>query len=262
MKNASSELKNLTFNIPELKSIYENQILLSEVNFQDKRYFEILVAQAVSTCDYKRLKIYINTSLNDLPSQNYQTLPTVYHTVGIITLLTRVAIIDGVSEKKAYSLSDTYLTLDFQKINVSPQELLWEIFENFTKLIENYRYLGYDSPFVTRIIKHIRNNINDKYTLEGLSALFGVTPEYLSSHFKSATGISLRDFINSEKIEQAKLLLITTDLSILDIALSLGYFDQSYFSKVFKKYVSLTPLQYKKKGTLKLKSKLKAKNTP
>jgi YesN/AraC family two-component response regulator len=58
--------------------------------------------------------------------------------------------------------------------------------------------------------------------------------------------MNFSDYLNKVRIDKSKELLTSTDMSILDIALYTGYEDQSYFTKVFKKYTDTTPHKYRK----------------
>lgn len=238
---------------PELGQIYEKFVTVNEETFKEKREFELFIAQIISTHDYSRIRPIISMALTPLSPLDFKNPKVVYYTVGIIALLTRVAIIDGVSEKYAYSLSDTYLTLNFQELKVDPIEFIYEISVNFMKLIENVSHFSFKSLLVTRVTNYIYNNITQKFSIKGLADIFEVTPEHLSTHFKIITGLSLKDFINREKMNHAKFLLVSTDMSLLEITLELGYTDQSYFSKLFKSYTQKTPLKYKRDGKIKLK---------
>lgn len=70
-------------------------------------------------------------------------------------------------------------------------------------------------------------------------------PSYFSTVFKNATGLSFKEYLNKVRIEESKILLQNTDFSIIDIAVAVGFEDQSYFSKVFKKYTGTTPKQFR-----------------
>ena len=58
-------------------------------------------------------------------------------------------------------------------------------------------------------------------------------------------GTPFIEYVNTLKVEKACELLVTTNLSIIDIAMSVGFDDQSYFTKLFKKDTSMTPKQYR-----------------
>ena len=75
-----------------------------------------------------------------------------------------------------------------------------------------------------------------------------LNPSYFSSIFKKEVGVSFSNYLNKIRIEQSKLLLKNTDSSIVEIALEVGFEDQSYFSKVFKNLTKMTPKQYRQNG--------------
>ena len=70
---------------------------------------------------------------------------------------------------------------------------------------------------------------------------------YFCSIFKKETGSTFINYLNSYKIEKSKELLKNPNLSLLDIALSVGFNNQSYYSTVFKKITSKTPLEFREK---------------
>ena len=66
--------------------------------------------------------------------------------------------------------------------------------------------------------------------------------------FKKLTGKTVVEYLIERKIDYAKLLLLTTDYSVLAVAEKVGYESQSHFINVFKKVVGQTPLNYKKQN--------------
>ena len=81
----------------------------------------------------------------------------------------------------------------------------------------------------------------------GLSLIhiFHLHPAYFSSIFKQCSGSSFKEYLNMVRVEESKRLLSNTEYSIIDIAVACGFDDQSYFSKVFKKYTGMSPKQYR-----------------
>ena len=74
-----------------------------------------------------------------------------------------------------------------------------------------------------------------------------ISENYLSRLVKQSTGRSVGAWIDIVRIQRAKRLLSSTDLSIIDIAASVGVEDQSYFSRLFKKETGITPSAFRKK---------------
>lgn len=88
---------------------------------------------------------------------------------------------------------------------------------------------------------HYRENI-DRDTIAG--AIF-VAPNYLSKLFHDKVGMSLREYINDMRIQEAKRLMLTTQKSITEIAVEVGFDNISYFSTVFRKIVGMSPAEWK-----------------
>ena len=61
-----------------------------------------------------------------------------------------------------------------------------------------------------------------------------ISPSYLSSLFKQDTGTTIVDYINSQRVDRAAVLLATTDRSIAAVAAAVGILDVNYFTKIFK----------------------------
>jgi AraC-like DNA-binding protein len=81
--------------------------------------------------------------------------------------------------------------------------------------------------------------------MPSIAKQLNISPSYLSNKFKEETGETLKTFIARQKIEEAKNLIVYSDLSIGEIYSVLNFHDQSYFIKVFKKLTGLTPKQFK-----------------
>jgi len=91
----------------------------------------------------------------------------------------------------------------------------------------------------------IYNNIGNDITRDDVSAHVFLNPDYLSRIFKKDTGYSISEYILKTRISVACDLLLKTQLSISKIAASCGYTHMAHFSKMFKKEVGLTPVEYR-----------------
>lgn len=82
-------------------------------------------------------------------------------------------------------------------------------------------------------------------SLEKLAKETCLSPEYLSFLFKQVESITISDYVTHVRIEQAKRLLKSTPLTIYEIAEKVGYSDEKYFSRIFKKKTGFTPSEFK-----------------
>ena len=93
----------------------------------------------------------------------------------------------------------------------------------------------------------LAKNITTAHRVSEYAALLHVTPNHLNKMVKTATGRSPTKWIDEHLILEAKVLLCQTTLSVGEISAALGIEDQSYFSRLFKKYENITPLGYRKR---------------
>lgn len=97
--------------------------------------------------------------------------------------------------------------------------------------------------------KYIYQHFKENITLDKLSQLTHLNKFYLSHSFKDEIGRTPIEYLNYCRVEEAKVLLSTTNYSISQIATVIGYSSQSYFSEVFKKYESKSPSEFRKAGS-------------
>lgn len=121
--------------------------------------------------------------------------------------------------------------------------ILIELSHQFALSIRDHHH---QSSAKFELIKNwIRINSHDKLSVGAVAQEFKMTPVYLTRLFNEYENMTTIHFINSIKIEQAQELLLTTDLSVKEIAYELSFYNEKYFLKIFKKITSLTPTQFK-----------------
>ena len=94
--------------------------------------------------------------------------------------------------------------------------------------------------------EYINHNFKEKITLDTLANIVHLNKFYLSRTFKAAVGQTPIEFLNERRLEEASVLLKTTDLTISEIASMIGFSSQSYFSELFLKSRGNTPTKYRK----------------
>ena len=101
---------------------------------------------------------------------------------------------------------------------------------------------------IGKIIEYMRENINRKVTLEELSGIVGLSTFYLSKTFKDTTGYPIIMYFNKMKIDKAKELLIEGNKKVKEVAYELGYTNEFYFSRIFKRMEGLSPTEFYNKN--------------
>ena len=98
---------------------------------------------------------------------------------------------------------------------------------------------------IARVDSYIQEHFRENINREDVAAIAYITPNYLSKQFRLKKGMNLREYINQIRIEEAKRLLLTTNLSVSEVAGLSGYENISYFSTVFRKYTGMSPIDWR-----------------
>lgn len=102
--------------------------------------------------------------------------------------------------------------------------------------------------FKRKVTKYVNSNyMKNNMSLNLLSNIFGYSEPYISRIFKEYVGINYYDYVNYKRIQKSKELLLETNKTIHEISGKIGYTNDKVFRRVFKKYVCMTPIDYRKK---------------
>ena len=99
---------------------------------------------------------------------------------------------------------------------------------------------------ITGITRYIQEHLEQEVSLSVLAEEFHLNSQYISQLFKNEIGVGFLAYLTNVRMEKAKKLLISTSLSIAEIADRVGYGDYRVFTKVFKKTEGITPSQYRR----------------
>ena len=126
------------------------------------------------------------------------------------------------------------------------------IFEIGDELIEfiTYTIMDRKPPLfkhhtVNNVLQFINKEVESAMSVEGISSEFDVSTSHLSRIFREHAGITLVEYINVRKVEEAQYYLRFSDKKISDISDHFHFCNQSYFTRVFKKYTGDTPRRFR-----------------
>ncbi len=162
-------------------------------------------------------------------------------------LCTRAAIEGGLTPDTAYTVGDSYIqSLTECRTIVDVRSVNHAMYEDFIRRVHRQRTNPQYSQQIQSCVSYIETHLDADLTLEKLAREVGYSEYHLSRKFKSETGENIRDYIKYARIERAKLLLSTTDLSIKEIAAQLCFCASSHFAHVFREVTGQLPQQYRR----------------
>ena len=143
-------------------------------------------------------------------------------------------------------------------IGVSTEQIMVSVAHTHTKqellavLSEIDRLVKEDADHsadrILSIKNYISNHFNSNISLLTVADAFHLNPSYLSRIFKNSAGIRIGDYIMHVRMEKAKQLLAGKAHNVGEVAVLVGYNNAAYFSRIFKDYTGVTPLQYQNFG--------------
>ncbi|MBU3916444.1 helix-turn-helix domain-containing protein [bacterium] len=143
-----------------------------------------------------------------------------------------LSLIEKLAGKELALSCSKMMLIDINRFSQAPFAMLQSILDS-------------SDDIVTRAQHWINEHLREKVNLFELAKQFGITHRTLTRRFKSATGETPIQYIQKSRIEAAKRLLETTNLSLDAVMDRVGYFDPSSFSLLFKRLTQLTPREYR-----------------
>jgi len=96
-----------------------------------------------------------------------------------------------------------------------------------------------------RVMQYVDDNLAAKLTLHNLAAVAGLSRMHFAAQFRAAVGLRPHEYLLKRRIDRAQELLRQPDVSLVDIALTVGFQTQAHFTTVFKRFVGDTPYQWR-----------------
>ncbi len=162
------------------------------------------------------------------------------------SLVCRAAMEGGLSPEVAYPLGDSYIQSvedcrDSEDLNTLSNAMYHDFVYRVHYLNSNPGY----SHAIQKCCDYIELSLNKRIRTSDLASMVGYTEYYLTTKFKKETGQSVSSYIRSCKVERAKLILETTDMTVKAIAEDLAFNTTNYFIQIFRETTGLTPNQYR-----------------
>ncbi|ORC35135.1 hypothetical protein B4O97_10415 [Marispirochaeta aestuarii] len=163
----------------------------------------------------------------------------------LVVLLSRAAVEGGAEVEQVFGLNLKYLRQIHTFSSVDDLAAwLSRIMLRFTDFVFDLREVKH-ADAIYRAVQFVHQNFAEKITLDAVAREVYLSPAYFSKVFKEELKVSFNNYLNRYRIDKARNILRNTSIPLVDVAAMVGYEDQSYFSKVFKKIAGVTPGRYR-----------------
>ena len=167
-----------------------------------------------------------------------------YNTVAGIALVCRAAMIGGAPEIECYARSDNaIMQIDETSNELTIYRILIQTAIDYAALVQQTKSDFHHPQIVRKCVQYINAHTHENITLEQLADGSAYSKEYIAKLFRKHMGMSVSDYIQKVRIDEARDLLLQGK-SCGEVACILNYTSQSYFIRQFKKQTGMTPKLY------------------
>lgn len=166
----------------------------------------------------------------------------------LAVLLSRAALQGGADNEQIFGINFQYLQQLYTMRDVDDIAYgLSRIMRRFTDCVFVLKDVKH-VDVIQRSIAYIKKHHRERIPLEEISAHVSLSPTYFSRLFREEMHTTFTEFLNRYRITKAKSLLVNSRIPIVDVAGLVGFEDQSYFTKVFKKHAGVSPGRFRESG--------------
>lgn len=233
----------------------EQGVLLNELHemsrtlSSEERYpieTEKALQAAIVDGDKQQAKEILNTLLGHIFFSSNGAFRVVRTRVlELIVLLSRASIDGGADVSRVFWLNNGYLE-QINNFHTLEELSPWlnDVMNRFISYVFDFTDIKH-ADVMHRVIRYIRENYGKKLTLDEIADSVYWSKSYLSKVFKDEMGQTITAYISSVRIEKSKALLRDTQLPLVEVASAVGFDDQSYFTKTFRKLTGISPGKYR-----------------
>jgi YesN/AraC family two-component response regulator len=185
------------------------------------------------SCEWEREEVKFQ---KDYTNAILDKLPTIFHSN---------------EEDKYYTLFDSVFRAylgsvpeDEIRMKTSVLNILYELYQDTCNPVNRMQHSPYGKA-INQTIDYIKDHFNQKLSLQQLSDVADLSPNYFHKIFTEVMKITPNDYITTVRLNKAKELLLGTNLQIYNIADQCGFNNVSYFSSLFKKSFRITPVEFR-----------------
>lgn len=166
-------------------------------------------------------------------------------TIEIIVILSRAIIKSGAEASEIFTLNSGYIR-QVENFNDIDSLSMWliKVAHKFIGYVFDLKYIKH-KDIIYKLSSYVKNNYQSKLSLSDAAAHVYLSRSYLSKLLKDELGCTFTEYVNAIRIAKSKELLKNSDLPLVDISNTVGFEDQSYFTKVFKKTTGVSPGKYR-----------------
>lgn len=176
-----------------------------------------------------------------------QTIRGVKHYFRVLSsIMARKLYENQVPSKKAFAFNAACIEMiDYHMNDAAFLQFADDLIDFFISVISERKQPTFSHQTVNKVILFINDEVESELSVDDIAKYFQVSTSHLSRIFREHVGITLVEYLNVRRVEESQYYLRHTNKSISDISKQYHFCNQSYFTRIFKKYTEVTPKQFR-----------------
>ncbi|EGD46191.1 two component transcriptional regulator, AraC family [Ruminiclostridium papyrosolvens DSM 2782] len=219
-----------------------NEYLNLEIS-EEKTIIEALKTQDNDNIEKCLTKVFARLTNN---SASYNSIQMIC--AELINIVNRVARETGIDIKNVYNDKDIpYSSMKKIETLIEMREWILKSYTKLTELIGDIKFDPNYSEYTKKAISYIHKNYKNNVSLNEAAEHIGVNSSYLSRIFKEDCGMGFVEYLNKIRVGYAKQVIESGRMKLKDVVKEAGFNNYTYFFKVFKDVLNMTPVEYEKR---------------
>ena len=169
-----------------------------------------------------------------------------HYFVILSSVVTRKLIENQAPSKKVFAFNVACVEMVDERLNDAEYlQFADDLIEFYIYVISERKQPSYKHQTVNKVIMYIDDEVETDLSVEDIAMYFSISTSHLSRIFKEHVGITLVEYLNVRRVEESQYYLRHTNKSISDISEQFHFCNQSYYTRIFKKYVDVTPKHFR-----------------
>lgn len=226
----------------EIDHINEYEGIDEFFNLESRLLFEVFHLEALKA--KKTLYEILDILTARFGKQVFKVTRVYFSTLS--SIIARKLLDNQVPSKKAFAFN--LACIDMIETHMKDAEFLKfadELVDFFIDFIADRKQPTYRHQTVNKVIMYINDELETDLTVESIASHFHISTSHLSRIFREHVGITLVEYLNVRRVEESQYYLRHTNKSITSISDQFHFCNQSYFTRIFKKYTGVTPKHFR-----------------
>lgn len=230
--------------------VFTNEILQNNNNEEIEKFFwmERKLLKHLFLLEKKEARETVREVMKSILeyAENDDFTTIKYYLITLSSMMARNLESDYFVPYKAFTFNlSCFMLIDSKLNDHNAIEVADELIEFYTRVLMDKKRPTLMHNTVNNVILYIDERIESSLTVEEIAANFNVSTSHLSRIFREHTGTTLVEYINIRKVEESQYHLRFSTKKIADISDRFFFCNQSYFTRIFKKYTGQTPRRFR-----------------